>query len=79
MELNVELCRFLEGCGDTSYLGNLATYVEVDECEAVLKIHFLEGLQGCKQFGAVETKFAGIATALLPFAATAGSQLDTNA
>ena len=71
MKLYIELCGLFQCCGYTAYLCYLAADVEVDECQAILQIHFLQSLQGCQQFGTVQTELTCIATALLPLAATA--------
>ena len=49
MQLDVELRRFSQGCLDATYLGNLATDVEVDESQAVAHTFLVEQLQGFQQ------------------------------
>ena len=78
MQLHVELSSLLQSRRDTTNLGYLATDVEVDEAQAILKVHLLQSLKCSKKFGTIQAKLAGIATALLPLATTAGSQLDAD-
>ena len=79
MELHIELCRLTQRRGDTTYLRDLATDVEVQKLQAVAKPHFIEHLQCHKELGAVQSELRRIAAALAPLTAAVGCQLNADA
>ena len=78
MQLYIELRSLLEGSLYAAYLGDLAADVEMYQLEAVFHAFLLQHFERLEQFRTGESKLAGVATALFPFAASRRGQFDSD-
>ena len=79
MQLYVEVGGFAQRSLNASYLGYLRSDVEMDESDAVVQTLVIECFERLEQLRRAQSELRSVASALLPFARSARSQLDTNA
>ena len=68
MQVDIELCCLAQGCLYASYLGNLASDVEVYESQTVVQPHLVDLVECCEQLGTCQTKLGCIAATVSPLA-----------
>ena len=69
-ELHIELRSLAKRILDAANLRDLATDMEVNQLQAVGHLMVLQEVEGFEKFAGVQSEFATVATAFLPFAAT---------